>query len=62
MRLTQNGYSYAMPDDDLCAMAKDKAHYHTLELAKYDSDIEGKFAKGVLSLSWAFFFCSDYQG
>ncbi|WP_424869810.1 replication endonuclease [Vibrio cholerae] len=50
-RLTCNGYSYALPDDDLCAMAKDKAHFHTLELAKYDSDTEGKFAKVCSLLS-----------
>lgn len=50
-RLTSNGYSYALPDEDLCAMAKDKAHFHTLELAKYDSDTEGKFTKVCSLLS-----------
>lgn len=50
-RLTQHGYSYAMPDEDLCAMAKDKSHHHTLELAKYDSDVEGKFSRVEVLLS-----------
>lgn len=45
-RLTEHGYSYAMPDEDICRMASEKSHDFLCDLARLQNDdIEVRFAR-----------------
>lgn len=43
-RLKEHGYSYAMPDDRICDLAKDKAEQHARAVAFWCSDVESQFS------------------
>ena len=50
-RLKEHGYSYAMPDDQICDLAKNKARDHLLAIARCSDDSETRFAKAQALLS-----------